>query len=183
MDADDGVADVLRDARRVAIGLGHHAVGTEHLLIALTRCDVLANTLRQAGLTHREVESAVLALLDKSDVLDRMDGESLGVFGINVDSLRDRMRHSFGEDALRPKPLQQAGPRWWFRRRTAPPRPGLTRRAKRCIEAACAEHQGGPAAPARLAVAVLDHPRGLTPAVLRRLGVDRRRLRDELQKG
>ena len=81
------------EARR----LGHAYVGTEHVLLALTRDDEsdAARVLRELGVAPRHV-SAVLAKV----CAPRIDAGALASLGIDLDAVRERLEWSFGHGAL-----------------------------------------------------------------------------------
>jgi ATP-dependent Clp protease ATP-binding subunit ClpA len=95
------------EARR----LGHGYIGTEHVLLALTRDPEsrAARVLRRLGVTHADVkDSACLAEL----WAPRIDADALAVLGVDLDAVRERLEERFGEGALeetRAGMLEQAG--------------------------------------------------------------------------
>ena len=83
------------EARR----LGHTYVGTEHVLLALTRTPQggAARILRELGVTHRDIEnSQLLAGL----WAPRIDRGALASLGIDLDAVRERLDDAFGAGAL-----------------------------------------------------------------------------------
>jgi ATP-dependent Clp protease ATP-binding subunit ClpA len=79
--------------------LGHGYVGTEHVLLALTREPegAAAKVLSQLGVTHEDLKgSACLARL----WAPRIDADALAALGIDLESVRDRLEESFGPGAL-----------------------------------------------------------------------------------
>jgi ATP-dependent Clp protease ATP-binding subunit ClpA len=83
------------EARR----LGHGYIGTEHVLLALTRNPDggAARVLRQLGVTHGDIkDSAVLAGL----WAPRIDADALASLGIELETVRERLEEMFGRDAL-----------------------------------------------------------------------------------
>lgn len=83
------------EARR----LGHGYVGTEHVLLALTRNPDggAARILGRLGVTHEDIEgSACLAQL----WAPRIDPNALAALGIDLETVRDRLEESFGPGAL-----------------------------------------------------------------------------------
>jgi ATP-dependent Clp protease ATP-binding subunit ClpA len=83
------------EARR----LGHTYVGTEHVLLALTRDPESRATevLSQLGVTHATIrDSRVLAFL----WAPRTDAEALASLGIDLGAVRERMEEVFGPGAL-----------------------------------------------------------------------------------
>ena len=96
---DPNTMTVIDTALQQARELGHHYVGTEHLLLALVR--------------HRELlPSSVAALLPPAaDVESRLaahmgepprprDDELLTLVGIDIEEVRASVRRTFGSDAL-----------------------------------------------------------------------------------
>lgn len=83
------------EARR----LGHGYIGTEHVLLALTRDPESAATrvLRRLGVTHGDIkDSAFLAGV----WAPRIDSDALATLGIDLDAVRERLEETFGRDAL-----------------------------------------------------------------------------------
>jgi ATP-dependent Clp protease ATP-binding subunit ClpA len=83
------------EARR----LGHGYVGTEHVLLALTRDPEGGATrvLRQLGVTHRDIkDSAFLAGVFPP----RIDADALARLGIDLEEVRERLEATFGKGAL-----------------------------------------------------------------------------------
>ena len=83
------------EARR----LGHGSVGTEHVLLALTRNPggAAARILRQLDVSHGDIaESPCLA----GTPTRRIDADALATLGIDLDSVRERLDETFGPGAL-----------------------------------------------------------------------------------
>jgi hypothetical protein len=83
------------EARR----LGHSYVGTEHVLLALTRDPEGGATkvLSRLGVTHGDIKrSAVLTAL----WAPRIDPEALATLGIDLETVRERVEETFGHGAL-----------------------------------------------------------------------------------
>ena len=83
------------EARR----LGHSCVGTEHVLLALTRDPHTgaARILRQLDVSHGDVADAP-CLAGASP--GRIDADALATLGIDLESVRSRMEETFGPGAL-----------------------------------------------------------------------------------
>jgi ATP-dependent Clp protease ATP-binding subunit ClpA len=131
------------DARQMVIDagaqshrLGHHFVGCEHLLLALSASSTPAGeALRARGATPARVEAKAIRLLGASRPGERFDGEALSAIGIDLDAVRSRIESSFGPGALsRPAAARARRLRGRHRRRpgTSPART-FTPRAKRCL--------------------------------------------------
>jgi ATP-dependent Clp protease ATP-binding subunit ClpA len=83
------------EARR----LGHGYVGTEHLLLALTRNPEgsASRILGELGVTYRDIANcSFLAGL----WAPRIDGDALATLGIDLEAVRERLEESFGHGAL-----------------------------------------------------------------------------------
>ncbi len=124
----DRARRVVTRAQEESRSLGHGYVGTEHLLLALTRDEegVAARVLADAGVSGDDVRADVLEIVGQGaagavDLLGPADAEALRSIGIDVDSIRRRIEESFGPGALE---LANRRPR----RRRRLPRPRLRRR-------------------------------------------------------
>jgi ATP-dependent Clp protease ATP-binding subunit ClpA len=128
----------VKDAQRHSGELGHHYIGTEHLLLALLSPDsgLAGVVLSGAGLTVERVRSDVQALIGRSGPLGPADAEALEAIGIDLDAVRAKIEESFGPGALMPPPRQRRG--LFGRRRPAPSGPTMcvpfTARCKKVIE-------------------------------------------------
>ena len=83
------------EARR----FGHRAVGTEHVLLALTRDTEsgASRILQQLDVSHGDIaESPCLA----GTPTRRIDAEALATLGIDLESVRERLEETFGPGAL-----------------------------------------------------------------------------------
>jgi ATP-dependent Clp protease ATP-binding subunit ClpA len=83
------------EARR----LGHGYIGTEHVLLALTRNPESGATrvLRQLGVTHEDIkDSSFLAGV----WAPRIDADALATLGIDLEAVRERLEETFGRGAL-----------------------------------------------------------------------------------
>jgi ATP-dependent Clp protease ATP-binding subunit ClpA len=88
------VAAGAEEARR----LGHSYIGTEHVLLALTRdpeSDV-ARVLGQFGVAHEHINSAFLARIWSPG----LDADALAALGIDLDTVRERLEETHGRGAL-----------------------------------------------------------------------------------
>jgi ATP-dependent Clp protease ATP-binding subunit ClpA len=89
------LADGAEEARR----LGHSYIGTEHVLLALTRNPASGATrvLRHLGVTHGDIrDSAFLAGLWAPPI----DAAALATLGIDLKAVRERLDETFGRGAL-----------------------------------------------------------------------------------
>ena len=83
------------EARR----LGHAYIGTEHVLLALTRAPAGGATLvlRHFGVTHEDIKnSATLTAL----WAPRIDPDALATLGIDLETVLERLEDTFGPRAL-----------------------------------------------------------------------------------
>ena len=95
MAAERYLAAGTEEARR----LGHGYLGTEHVLLALTRDPEggAARVLRRLGVGHADVTgSAVLSAV----WAPRIDPDALATLGIDLDAVRERLEETFGQGAL-----------------------------------------------------------------------------------
>jgi len=93
------VAPYLLAGAREARSLGHDAVGTEHVLLAMLR-DQRGDTdrlLRRVDVSPIAVEET-LGLQPAAGA--RIDRDALASLGIDLDAVRDRLEKSFGADAF-----------------------------------------------------------------------------------
>ena len=131
-------------AQEEALGLHHHHIGTEHLLLGLLRdsTSVGHKALDRLGVHLDDVRSEVVRVGEGHPVtLDEEDAEALRVIGIDIDEVRRRVEETFGEGALE----RIASPRRRrsrSRRRACAPSVGyipFTPRAKKVLELALRE--------------------------------------------
>jgi ATP-dependent Clp protease ATP-binding subunit ClpA len=170
--------EVVIEAQAGARRLGHHHVGTEHLLLALSAtADPVGEVLRGFGVTSEAVLSTRRDLVTSPGSVD--DREALAHLGIDLDAVRRTVEERFGPGALDPRPPRR---RWRGLRRRQPercaqrPRTGhipFSPRAKRVLERSLREalqlrHRHVGAEHIMLAITVDD---GLAAAILVRLGV------------
>ena len=83
------------EARR----LGHGYVGTEHVLLALTRNPEgsASRILDQLGVTHRDIANCSFLA---GVWAPRIDRDALATLGIDLEAVRERLDESFGHGAL-----------------------------------------------------------------------------------
>jgi ATP-dependent Clp protease ATP-binding subunit ClpA len=130
-------------ARRVVIlaqeearTLGHHYIGTEHLLLGLlcTGDGLAARVMTDAGLTAPDVRSEIARLVGPGRPL--ADADALRAIGIDIDAVREHVERTFGPGALdRPSPRVRHRRRW--RRSRCPDDGGhvpFSCRAKKVLE-------------------------------------------------
>jgi ATP-dependent Clp protease ATP-binding subunit ClpA len=89
------LAGGAEEARR----LGHRTVGTEHVLLALTRDPEsgASRILRQLDVSHGDIaESPCLA----GTPTRRLDADALTTLGIDLEKVRERLEETFGPGAL-----------------------------------------------------------------------------------
>jgi ATP-dependent Clp protease ATP-binding subunit ClpA len=83
------------EARR----LGHSYVGTEHVLLALTRIPEsgAVRVLRQLGVTPEDITGS--AFLGRVWA-PRIDADALATLGVDLEAVRERVEETFGSGAL-----------------------------------------------------------------------------------
>jgi ATP-dependent Clp protease ATP-binding subunit ClpA len=105
---------VLVLAQREADRLGHHYIGTEHVLLGLLMEDegVGGRALAAAGVTHESVAREVLRIVGAGQL---HDADALAAIGIDLDTVRRVIEESFGPGALERPPARRR--RSWARKR------------------------------------------------------------------
>jgi ATP-dependent Clp protease ATP-binding subunit ClpA len=153
------VAAGAGEARR----LGHGYVGTEHVLLALTRDPGggAAKALGRLGVTHDDVAgSAFLAGMWAPEI----DPHALATLGIELEAVRERLEESFGHGALE-------------RTRAGMPPPPTARirciapRLKQALELAVGRAGDGPVRDEHVLLGMLAVPDSLAARALAELGV------------
>jgi ATP-dependent Clp protease ATP-binding subunit ClpA len=95
---------VVVDAQQEARGLRHGWIGTEHLLLAVLRSPEQpgAATLVRLGVGAEDCRAAVSGVVGGggADALGAEDAEALKALGIDLDEIRRRAEHAFGDGAL-----------------------------------------------------------------------------------
>jgi ATP-dependent Clp protease ATP-binding subunit ClpA len=175
-------------AQSEARALGHHWIGTEHLLLAvLARADSpVAQALGDLGVTESAVRARVLAEVGAGPV---DDAAALADLGIDLEAVRRRAEERFGPGALDPPGTtrRRRHARRLGRRRACPPgSPSghipFSARAKKSLELALRESLSAGCREIREQHLVLGVLRadGLAATVVRRLGVPVDRVREVL---
>ncbi|QIY76355.2 Clp protease N-terminal domain-containing protein [Streptomyces sp. RLB1-33] len=145
---------VVVHAQEHARRLGHHHIGSEHLLLALALTDQPASSvLREHGLTPQRVEEEIVrqvGLGAGSLLFGTLNRDALASIGIDLDAVRARIEESFGPEAL-----ARAG-----RTVHRPPRPSRLN-PRRAVPRATGAANAAPDAPS------LRHPPPLRPASTR----------------
>jgi len=101
-------AQTLRPAERYlgpgaeeARRLGHDYIGTEHLLLSITRDPAggAAVVLGRLGVTAAAIRQGIFSKLDRSPPA-AIDPEALATLGIDFEAVRERLEQTFGPGAL-----------------------------------------------------------------------------------
>jgi ATP-dependent Clp protease ATP-binding subunit ClpA len=163
--------ECLVSAQRDAEGLGHHYVGTEHLLLGLVEGDTeAARVLASFGVTHDGLLAAVRRVVGEGDLTD---ADALASIGIDLDEVRRRVEAAFGRGALE---QTRAGRRFCADR-------SFTPRAKKALELAAkkARRLGHDwLGPEHLLLGVLAVDGGLAIQLVEDAGVSVERVRDTI---
>jgi ATP-dependent Clp protease ATP-binding subunit ClpA len=120
-------------ARQEACRLGHHWVGTEHLLLGVAVQDdqLAALVLAQRGLTAPRIRSEIDRIIGngpaETPMAPGIDAGALATLGIDLDAVRRRVEATFGPGALERNPR---GRRCEPEQRQLP----FTPRAKKALE-------------------------------------------------
>jgi ATP-dependent Clp protease ATP-binding subunit ClpA len=184
---DQPATDVIKAAFAEAAELGHDAVGTEHLLLALATADVVtAKLLAAAGGGAAHIRR-VFAKQGWQPSRRRNQEALLASLGVDLAEIRQRVEDTFGPEAItraarrvrRPRPRR---PRWSWISCSKPwsmgcnsPLAGqplvLIPRMKRLLERATHAARPQLASPSHLLLAIVtgDEPAG---EVLAAIGVD-----------
>jgi ATP-dependent Clp protease ATP-binding subunit ClpA len=127
----DRAREVVTRAQQEADALHHPHVGTEHLLLAMLNdpASVACTVLNDAGVDRAQVGAEVARRV--SPPLGAGDAAALKTIGIDLDTVLDRIKETFGTDArATPPPTSRTG--WLRRRRNCATR--FTDRAKKVLE-------------------------------------------------
>ncbi len=179
---------VVTEARAEAVRRRDPCVGTQHLLLVLTRAgEPVADVLVRFGLTPAAIEG----YLDRVGVGaggDDSDAALLAQLGIDLDRVRAAVERNFGPGALQPdgpRPRRRRGR--LRRRRTEPGRCGqapFSPKAKKALELALREAlrlRHGYIAAEHVALGILREGSGLAAQAMTGLGVDMPALRRALE--
>jgi len=183
------------DARAVVVGaqdqarrLGHHYIGTEHILLSVAASDGDTGALLHAhGVTQDAVEAVIRRLLAGQPARPALDREALAAIGIDLDQVIERIEAAFGPLAMEPQTRRHR--RWRRRSASCPPlgRAGhvpFTPRAKKCLELSLREaialHDRN-IGTEHLALGLTRMDDGLAPKILKELGVSPRALHTEIR--
>ena len=157
----DRAKRVIVVAQDEALALGHDFIGTEHLLLGLTRTDgIPKELLDERDVTSDKVRDEAVRLLTEAGLHrpgDRSAEEALASLGIDVDEIRRRADESFGPGKFK------------F------PRPGFTPRLKRTMELTLRESLtvgSAEVGPEHLLLGLLADPESVAVQVLSGLGTD-----------
>jgi ATP-dependent Clp protease ATP-binding subunit ClpA len=90
----------LAGGAEVARRFGHRYIGTEHILLALSREPEggAARVLAELGVSREDVETTLRPCLGPPG--PRIDPDALAALGIDLDVVRERLQETFGPDAL-----------------------------------------------------------------------------------
>ncbi len=180
----DAARAVVVDAQDQARRLGHHRIGSEHLLLAIAgSAGDAGELLRARGIAPDDVEAALRRLL-RTGPIESLDRDALAAIGIDVDLVSDRLQAAFGPDAVRATSPRRPH-RWWRRRDPAEIRGHIpfSPQAKACLAGSLREaerlhdHYLGVE---HLALALTAQTDGLTPRIFAALNTSGAGLRREI---
>jgi len=160
--AEHWIAAGAKEARQ----LGHHYVGTEHLLLAITRNSesAAATALSRLGVSGEAIRSAIEAELGVAPPAG-IDPAALATLGIDLDAVRQRLEETFGEGALE---------------QTRRGCMQVTPRAKQALEQALREAAGASVGDEHLLLGLLAIREGLAACILAQHGVHAADIRGQL---
>jgi ATP-dependent Clp protease ATP-binding subunit ClpA len=183
----DHARAVVVDAQDHARRLGHHHIGSEHLLLAIAGSDADAGEIfRARGVAPDDVETALRRLLGAGPI-ESLDRDALASIGIDVDLVRDSLQAAFGADAVRTASARRSR-HWWRRRGDREVREvrghiPFTPQAKACLERSLREAQrlhDHYLGVEHLALALTSQTDGLTPRIFTALNTSGAGLRREI---
>jgi ATP-dependent Clp protease ATP-binding subunit ClpA len=152
--AEPYLAAGAEEARR----LGHHYIGTEHVLSVMLR-DPDSKALRvlaNVGVSPAAVEAALACWLLNTTRSAKIDTEALAELGIDFDTVRARLEQTFGPGALE---------------RSSSSCLGICPRLKLALAFALDHAAGQPLDDAHVLLGMLSVPDSVAARVLARLGV------------
>jgi ATP-dependent Clp protease ATP-binding subunit ClpA len=95
---------IVVQAQGQARRLGHHYIGCEHLLLAVTStAEPASAVLREHGVTPEAVEAEIVTLIgpgQMSGLFGAADQKALASIGIDLDVVRERIEAAFGPGAF-----------------------------------------------------------------------------------
>lgn len=172
---------VVVGAREQARELGHHFVGTEHILLALLATegpDPAVEALRESGVELATIRAEIGRMVGRGEPTDDdqedFDPDALRAIGIDPDRVRAKLEATFGAGAMD----------WLRSRGRSTSRHGsrisMTRRAKKVLELSLREavrmHYGYIDTP-HVLLGLLREGRGIAVHALRNSGVNLTELR------
>ncbi|KAA2266592.1 Clp protease [Solihabitans fulvus] len=168
-------------AQSAARRLGHHYIGTEHLLLGLLSQPhtLAARLLVVRGLDLAYAETTVLRLLGTPG-LDARDADALGTIGIDLSAIKEKVEATFGRGALDRDPAHTRAGRF-----AGGGHIPFTKRAKKVLELSLREalrlkHKH--IADGHLLLGLLREGEGLAAKVLAEAGIDFAQLRADLDR-
>ena len=185
---DDKVITVFDAAVDEARRVGHNYVGTEHLLVALTRHRHVLPEAVAALLPDLEVLTAALAAAIDGPPL--RDAELLRTLGIDLEHVRTAVRATFGDEAIERLGRRRVHQPWQPWRR--PTRRcmsllagamGVAPRVKQALEAARADadrRQRAAIDPAGLLLGMVEVEDAMSNRLLQDVGIDPAQVRRAL---
>lgn len=90
--------EIVINAQEQARNLGHGRIGTEHLLLALLAAHDRgpSQVLGELGLAYEQARSRIRGYVGSDD----LDADALGVLGIDLGAVREKVEEVFGPGAL-----------------------------------------------------------------------------------
>jgi len=169
-----------------AVRLQHNYLGTEHLLIGLSRTDTFAaRLLTEHHCGTRAVRAAVLEIIGRGRPLRDRD-QLLATIGIDLVEVRRRAQATFGTEAIVSAAARarlrgrRRPPRWWPNCSIGRPCEstlagdwhGVAPRLEKIVEMATRHAAPERATPTHLLLAIVQEGKGVACQILERLGVD-----------
>jgi ATP-dependent Clp protease ATP-binding subunit ClpA len=170
------VGELFASAQDEAIALRHDSIGTEHVLLALIgRADETGRTLRGLGLELAAVRDDARRIVGAGPAPEAaFDAEALGVIGIDLEAVRQRVEATFGEGALERASRRQGS--------CGGAAFGVAPRLKRALEAAHqdAARRGAPLCAADVALGLARQRDSVAARILDEHAISAERLRAAL---